>query len=105
MSSKVQKKWGYELIITNNSKYCGKILHFNKNTKGSLHYHKVKEETWYINSGKFLLNIDNNFILAEPGMVFNLLPYTRHQVEAIEEGDIFEVSTQHFDEDTYRIIL
>jgi mannose-6-phosphate isomerase-like protein (cupin superfamily) len=103
MSEKIQKSWGYEFVITNNSKYCGKILHFNKGKKGSLHYHKIKRETWYINSGKFLIEIENNFILAEPGMVFDLPPYTKHQVEAIEEGDIFEVSTQHNDGDTYRI--
>jgi len=100
---KIIKTWGYELVIQNNKKYCGKILFFEKGKKGSLHYHKLKEESWYINEGKFLITIENEILLAEKGMTINIPPYTKHQVEALEEGSIFEISTQHFDEDTYRI--
>lgn len=101
--NKITKNWGYELVITNNKKYCGKILHFFKDKKGSAHYHKIKEETWWINSGKFLITKEKEMFMAEPGEIIHIPPYTIHQVEAIEEGEIFEVSTQHFDEDTYRI--
>jgi hypothetical protein len=31
------------------------------------------------------------------------LPGQPHQLEALTEGVIFEVSTQHFDSDSYRI--
>ena len=27
-----------------------------------------------------------------------------HQIECLEEGDIFEISTQHFDCDSYRVM-
>ena len=42
----VPKGWGYEKWITNNEKYCGKLLYFNKGKKCSWHYHEIKEETF-----------------------------------------------------------
>lgn len=103
MNETIKKSWGHELVINNNSKYCGKILFFLKGKKGSLHYHKLKEETWYVNSGKFLIQKDDEMIQLEKGSILHIPPYAKHQVEALEDGSIFEVSTQHFDEDTYRV--
>jgi quercetin dioxygenase-like cupin family protein len=102
MSEKITKNWGYELVIQNSPKYCGKILFFEKGKKGSRHYHKIKEETWYIN-GKFLITLNNESFLAKNGDIIHIPPNTIHQVEALEDASIFEVSTQHFDEDTYRL--
>ena len=54
-----EKGWGYELWIVNNNLYCGKILHFNKGKKCSWHYHKVKQETFYVQKGKLkIYNIE-----------------------------------------------
>lgn len=50
----VPKGWGHEVIFVNNDLYCGKILHFKKDAKFSMHYHLKKKETWYVNSGTFL---------------------------------------------------
>ena len=50
---KVDKIWGYEIWMVNNNKYCGKILHFNGNSKFSMHYHLIKDETWYVAIRKF----------------------------------------------------
>ena len=37
---RVEKKWGYELWIHNDSQYCGKLLVFNNSgDKFSMHYH------------------------------------------------------------------
>jgi quercetin dioxygenase-like cupin family protein len=47
----VPKGWGYELWIVNHDLYCGKLLKFVKGKKCSLHYHKNKDETFYIQSG------------------------------------------------------
>ena len=49
---KHEKGWGYELWIVNNNLYCGKILHFDKGKKCSWHYHKIKQETFYVQKGK-----------------------------------------------------
>ena len=48
-----EKAWGYELWITNNEKYCGKLLVFKKNKEFSMHFHLLKDEAWYISKGKF----------------------------------------------------
>lgn len=47
----VSKGWGYELHIVNNDNYCGKILHIDPGKKLSLHYHEIKDETFFIKNG------------------------------------------------------
>ena len=49
------KGWGYEKWIVNNDLYCGKVLFFERGKKCSWHYHKVKDETFYVQSGEILL--------------------------------------------------
>ena len=41
---RVEKEWGYELWLANNSRhdYCGKILHVNEGYRGSMHWHLKK---------------------------------------------------------------
>jgi hypothetical protein len=51
---KVPKGWGEELIIENNEKYCGKLLIFKAGCKFSMHYHMIKDETWYVDKGEFI---------------------------------------------------
>lgn len=103
------KAWGYELWLVNNYMYCGKKLHFNKNGKFSMHFHIKKTETWYILSGIYdLFVIDTNkadkyLIKLKAGDCYTILPGQPHQIHALEEGDILEISTQHFETDSYRI--
>jgi mannose-6-phosphate isomerase-like protein (cupin superfamily) len=107
----VYKGWGLEKWIVNNHEYCGKILVFNKNKKCSWHYHVLKDETFYVQSGKILVkysyhddyNLANNIEL-EPGQSFHIPRGLRHQMIAIEDTDLFEFSTEHLDSDSYRII-
>lgn len=106
----VPKGWGHEVIFVNNDKYCGKILHFNKDAKFSMHYHLIKQETWYVRSGKFLfkyINTTNADIVEmdlNPGDTITNEIGEPHQIICVEEGDIFEVSTTHVDSDSYRVM-
>jgi mannose-6-phosphate isomerase-like protein (cupin superfamily) len=108
-TSKVEKGWGHEVIIVNNDLYCGKILHFKKGAKFSMHFHLKKKETWYVTSGSFLfrwINTRNADVIEETLGVGDTITNEvgePHQIIALEEGDIFEVSTQHFDSDSYRV--
>ena len=43
-------------------------------------------------------------IVLSPGQIFHVPIGLRHQMIAIEDSDLFEFSTQHFEEDSYRII-
>jgi mannose-6-phosphate isomerase-like protein (cupin superfamily) len=105
----VEKKWGKEIIIHNDSEYCGKILCFNSNAKFSMHYHAKKKETWYVNKGKLLFSyIDTSNAtkyekIINIGDIVEIERNVPHQLEALEISEIFEVSTQHFDNDSYRI--
>jgi len=105
----VQKGWGKEIIFVNNPEYCGKILCFNKGKKFSMHYHVQKKETWYVAKGRFILNwieIENGTNYSEYLEVGDVITNERgepHQLVALEDSEVFEVSTRHYDEDSFRI--
>ena len=107
----VDKGWGWERWICNGPEYCGKLLFFNKGKRCSWHVHRLKDEVFYLQSGKMLVkysdddDIENakEFIL-EPGQNFHVYRGLRHQMIAIEDSELFEFSTQHFDSDSYRIV-
>jgi len=106
----VDKSWGYELWIHNTEAYCGKLLVFNKGSKFSMHYHLLKEETWYVSKGRFeywWIDTGNAIEYKEnllEGDVIHLKRGQPHQLKALtESATVFEVSTQHFDEDSYRV--
>ena len=106
----VEKGWGHEVIIVNGPAYCGKILHFNKDAKFSMHFHMVKTETWYIQSGRFIFryidtkNADQHEKQLAQGDCVTIHPSDPHQIICVEEGDVFEFSTEHFDTDSYRVL-
>ena len=107
---KIPKGWGHEIIIENNEKYCGKVLVFKAGCKFSMHYHMIKDETWYVNRGEFIYRwidtktADIHDQILTVGDVVRQRPGQPHQIIAITDGEIFEVSTQHFDEDSYRVM-
>jgi quercetin dioxygenase-like cupin family protein len=109
--TKVEKLWGYELWIHNDSQYCGKLLVFTKaGNHFSMHYHMIKNETWYVQEGAFEFHwIDTeNGKLNKQTLVTGEVVYIEkgkpHQLIALEDNSIiFEVSTEHFDYDSYRI--
>ena len=112
LSGYQEKGWGYELIFATNEHYTGKILCFTKvGAKFSMHFHKDKVETWFVNTGKFKVRwIDtSNAILFEKelnaGDTWHNPPLQPHQLEALTPNAmIFEVSTADSVEDNYRII-
>jgi mannose-6-phosphate isomerase-like protein (cupin superfamily) len=98
----VNKKWGKEIIFHNDEDYCGKVLVFHKGGKFSMHIHVKKKETWYINKGSLILYYINTNT-AEKHQIWHIPQGYPHQLEAKEDSEVFEVSTQHFDDDSYRI--
>jgi mannose-6-phosphate isomerase-like protein (cupin superfamily) len=126
---KYQKGWGYELWVHNDADYCGKELVLYKDKKCSVHYHKVKKETFYVVSGSMIVDLYShpfrvdyedldeavdtlvrNGGLAikshymEKGDSLLIDPQTPHRFRGLaEETRFMEFSTQHFEEDSYRI--
>lgn len=107
----VPKGWGWERWIVNCPEYCGKLLFFNKGKRCSWHFHKIKDEVFYLQSGKMIVfysmndNIkEANQIILNAGEKFHVPTGLRHQMVALEDSELFEFSTQHFDSDSHRII-
>jgi len=108
---RVEKKWGHELWIHNDNQYCGKLLVFtNSGNKFSMHYHMLKNETWYVQEGAFQFDwIDTEsaercYTQLQKGDVVYIQKGLPHQLTSlIDNSIVFEVSTEHFDADSYRI--
>ena len=106
----VPKGWGFEKWIVNCDEYCGKLLYFAKSRRCSWHYHKLKDEVFYVQSGKILVkyathdDIDRaSERILHRGDNFHVFRGLRHQMIALEDTELFEFSTKHLDSDSYRI--
>ncbi|MGQ0793436.1 MAG: cupin domain-containing protein [Deltaproteobacteria bacterium] len=103
----VPKPWGYEIWWAITDKYVGKILHIRKGHCLSFQYHHVKDETFYLKSGSMLVEIEEaeqnrKTITVKPGDAVRITPLTRHRLTALEDCEVFEVSTPEV-EDVVRL--
>ncbi len=107
----VPKGWGQEIWIANGERYCGKILEIRKGKRCSLHYHKLKHESFYLRSGRLKVRVKEapdadaveEFELG-PGDCMDVPAGLVHQMEALEDAELYEFSTQHFDSDSHRLV-
>jgi len=100
---KVEKPWGYELRWAITDRYVGKILHVKKGEALSLQYHQQKDEYLYVVSGALAIEVggDEGSLAArrmDAGDTLHITPGTRHRLTAVEDTDIFEVSTPEIDD-------
>ena len=95
--TRVEKPWGYELHWAKTDRYVGKLIHINKGHALSLQYHNLKDETIFLWQGRLLFEIEEHGSLAgremQPGESVRVTPKTIHRMTAIEDADVFEVST------------
>ena len=103
MSSVVDKPWGHELIWAKTDRYVGKILHIKAGEALSLQYHRVKDETIMVLSGRLQLVFfadgeepkSRELLPREP---FHVTAGLRHRMIAIEDTEVLEVSTPELDD-------
>ena len=101
---RVEKPWGYELIWALTDVYCGKVLFVQAGASLSLQFHREKDESWYVQSGRAKLELGEvgQAILNEEvigaGGAFHYVPGTVHRVTALEDTTILEVSTPQLDD-------
>ena len=99
---RVEKPWGYELWWARTDKYVGKVIHVNKGHALSLQYHNRKDETIFVWAGKILFERkEGDRLVAKelvPGDAVHVTPPTVHRMTALEDSDIFEVSTPETDD-------
>jgi mannose-6-phosphate isomerase len=101
---RVEKPWGYELVWAQTDAYVGKVLFIKAGESLSLQFHRAKDESWLIQSGRAKLELGSagDPILKEEvvagGACFHFRPGTVHRVTALEDTTIMEVSTAHLDD-------
>ena len=101
--TKVDKPWGYELRWAITDRYAGKVLHVNKGEALSLQYHERKDEYQYVIKGAVDIELagpDGALTTRrmKVGDTLHITPGTRHRLTAVEDTDIFEVSTPEIDD-------
>ena len=100
----VPKVWGGEEWIVNRE-YCGKVLYLVSGFRCSRHYHKLKDETFYVVDGEVSIELDGQrrtltkgeSVIVERGVVHTF------QAAGGCGATIIEFSTHHEDDDSYRI--
>jgi mannose-6-phosphate isomerase-like protein (cupin superfamily) len=101
---RVDKPWGWELIWAQTDQYVGKVLFVKAGEALSLQFHRVKVESWYLESGRAKLELGEagDAVLKEEVVTapafFHFEPGTVHRVSAIVDTTIIEISTPHLDD-------
>jgi mannose-6-phosphate isomerase len=98
----VPKPWGRETIWAHTDVYVGKILHIKAGHALSLQYHNLKDETIHLLSGEMIYRVKIGGELVDVGLKagesYRNVPGTIHQMEAVTDCDVLEVSTPHLDD-------
>ena len=100
---KVSKPWGHETIWARSDRYVGKILHINAGQELSVQYHNKKDETVYLLSGDISYRVQTDGgtledVRLKVGESFRITPGTVHQMVAMTDCDVLEVSTPELDD-------
>ena len=100
---KVPKPWGHETIWARSDRYVGKILHINAGQELSVQYHDKKDETVHLLSGEIAYRVQSDSNVLEDvklklGESFRITPGTIHQIAALTDCDVLEVSTPELDD-------
>ena len=98
----VPKVWGEEHWIVNRE-YCGKKLILKKGFRCSMHLHRNKDEVFYVTSGRVFLELGDGYRVMEPGHHQHVPQGVEHRFWGLEDSEIFEFSTHHEDDDSYRV--
>lgn len=105
---RVEKPWGYELILTpENLPYTSKVMHIQAGKRLSLQIHDKKLETYYLASGQCNLLIENetgemSTITMETGKGYTVIPGQKHRHQAVTDCEVYETSTPEIG-NTYRL--
>ena len=105
----VKKGWGREEWIWNGS-YCGKVLTVLKHRCCSWHFHVLKDETFYIKSGQIQLFVgatddisQAETLILNLGDSYHVSRGLRHRFFGLQDSEIVEFSTTHYDSDSIRV--
>jgi mannose-6-phosphate isomerase len=100
---RVPKPWGHEIIWAKSDRYVGKILHINAGQELSVQYHNKKDETIYLLAGEMAYRVQGSNgeledVQLKLGESFRNTPGVIHQMVALTDCDVLEVSTPELDD-------
>lgn len=100
---RVEKPWGHEILFARSETYCGKVIFVQAGEQLSLQFHRVKDETIYVHSGRIELEIGEpggplDTEVVGPGRSFRLRPGVVHRWKALEDSVVLEASTPELDD-------
>lgn len=106
----IPKVWGSEAIYANGP-YCQKRMTLGRGKRCSLHYHRDKAETFTVESGLMLLEIEETPLFPRsgndqrslvqkvmmPGSAVEIRPFTAHRFTGLADETIFYEGSTHDD--------
>ena len=97
-SHSVDQPWGREVRFAQTERYAGALVHMAAGQRLTHRYHKHRDETAYLLSGRVLLtqgeSIDSmDTWEMEPGSAWRTGPGVVHAIEALEDAVMLRVST------------
>lgn len=98
----VKKPWGHERIWARSDTYVGKVLHIEAGHELSVQYHNRKDETVHLLSGELVYRVklgdELEDVKLKQGESFRITPGTVHQMLAVTDCEVLEVSTPELDD-------
>ena len=98
----VPKVWGEEHWIVN-KEYCGKKLLLKKGYRCSTHYHKKKDETFYVIKGRVLMELGLKRWVMNVFDSVHIPIGAKHRFTGLDDSEIIEFSTHHEEQDSHRV--
>jgi len=96
LGQKKKKPWGFERPLAKFQGVFLKELFLRKGHMSSLHFHKEKDEFFYIVSGQVRIQIAEQTIELSAGYTLHIPPGQVHRIQPLEDALILELNTQMF---------
>jgi mannose-6-phosphate isomerase len=99
----VPTPWGWEMLWTLTRRYAGKILYIRRGHQLSLQYHRAKEESFFVRSGRLIFVLEDRRgdlreLWLEAGDSQHVAPGRLHRLIALEDSEVLAVSTPEIDD-------
>jgi mannose-6-phosphate isomerase-like protein (cupin superfamily) len=100
---RVEKPWGFELLLARTEQYAGKILCIRGGHRLSLQHHARKDETLFLLQGEMVLEWEaepfephRHRMLADEA--YRVRAGQRHRLVALSDARVLEISTPELDD-------
>jgi len=99
----IPKVWGWEVVLVSNKLYSCKVMVIKGGYQCSIHYHKLKDETFVLLAGQVSLETGNTGYIMDPFSEYHIARGRKHRFKgAAGLSFVLEVATQDLPGDSYR---